>query len=375
MSLYLGTNLISGTATNTISNAHSLLDFKWSDHILNDVSWLRADTFSWQDGTVYSDAYNHLVNDYNTATAQWTTETIGSYTIWYREANDGHKIIFPESETTAANIYNESGVAWYYILDTENQRFKLPRTKWNFVGLRDGVGKYVPESLPKPKLIMRTDASSSTDADLDIIYGNDGYTATTPSLTGASDEYMHRTYTDTSDNLKYMDIIGNSYQDNAPVQQRATQMYLYFYVGQFSQRATEQTAGLNSELFNGKVDLNLNNMNPSATAKQTIVGWGMPDYESGVAISSGFTATKKGIVYCYGYYGGNGGSGGGGYGWCKVGNSPTFIVAGGINSTEGKPRSTLPIYIDVGESCTFGVINEGNGSGSVTATFYPLKGV
>ena len=44
------------------------------------------------------------------------------------------------------------------------------------------------------------------------------------------------------------------YQNGAPVQQRATQMYLYFYVGQFTQSATEQTAGLNAELFNQKVD-------------------------------------------------------------------------------------------------------------------------
>ena len=37
-------------------------------------------------------------------------------------------------------------------------------------------------------------------------------------------------------------------------------MYLYFYVGNFSQSATEQTAGLNSELFNGKADVNLLNV-------------------------------------------------------------------------------------------------------------------
>lgn len=38
-------------------------------------------------------------------------------------------------------------------------------------------------------------------------------------------------------------------------------------------------------VIDGKVDLNLNNMNPSASAKETIVGWGMPDFSSGVSKS------------------------------------------------------------------------------------------
>ena len=46
-------------------------------------------------------------------------------------------------------------------------------------------------------------------------------------------------------------------------------MYLYFYVGQFTQTATEQTAGLNAELFNGKVDLNLNNIDNANNAAAT----------------------------------------------------------------------------------------------------------
>jgi hypothetical protein len=36
-------------------------------------------------------------------------------------------------------------------------------------------------------------------------------------------------------------------------------MYLYFYVGDYSQTAIEQTAGLNSSLFNDKADVDLSN--------------------------------------------------------------------------------------------------------------------
>ena len=34
-----------------------------SDHLINEISWLRADTFSWQSGSVYVRAYQHLVDD------------------------------------------------------------------------------------------------------------------------------------------------------------------------------------------------------------------------------------------------------------------------------------------------------------------------
>lgn len=123
MSVYKGTSLLAGVATNTISNSNYLLDWKWSDHIINSMEWLRADTFSWQSGSVYTAVYNHLVADNSSGTSQ--TETVGSYTISYKLAPDGHKITTDES--TVANIYNETGEAWYYVLDTTNQRFKLPR--------------------------------------------------------------------------------------------------------------------------------------------------------------------------------------------------------------------------------------------------------
>jgi hypothetical protein len=66
----------------------------------------------------------------------------------------------------------------------------------------------------------------------------------------------------------------STYQNGAPVQERATQMYLYFYVGDYSQTATEQTAGLNAELFNGKADVDLTNT--TNQAKILMGGMGMP---------------------------------------------------------------------------------------------------
>ena len=59
---------------------------------------------------------------------------------------------------------------------------------------------------------------------------------------------------------------------------------LYFYVGETVQNANLIDAGRIGEQLANKVDTNFNNMNPSQTAKNTIVGWGMPDYTTKVVI-------------------------------------------------------------------------------------------
>lgn len=273
-----------------LGNTNELFDFKWVDHELIRQDWLRADTFSWQSGTYYTAAYAHLVADIQDVTP--TTETVGDYTVTYYQAEDGHKIVLPSMESTLQNIYTDIGPAWYYILDTTNQRFKLPRTKYGFVGLRDTVGKYVAPGLPNITGQINPGGGNTanpfggaTTASGAFERVNDGIQKTM----GLSNE-NYTCYNISLDASRSSSIYGQS----TTVQPPATQMYLYFYIGEFSQSATEQTASLNATLFNGKVDLDFNNMNPSANAKQTIVDWGMPDYGSRVSFSSGSTTPSNG---------------------------------------------------------------------------------
>ena len=56
-------NITIGGGTPGQQGTFNLFDFKWADHELGDMAWLRADTFSWQPGATYSNAYNHLVDD------------------------------------------------------------------------------------------------------------------------------------------------------------------------------------------------------------------------------------------------------------------------------------------------------------------------
>lgn len=283
-----------------------ILMYVWADHLLNDISWLRADTFSWQSGDVYVAAYNHLVTDFENAEVNhwyaWAeigggiwytktptvavgdtvynddfsvfgqvdtvysgtnftigandfnrsasnditvgdTETIAGIEITFYRAEDGHKICLPDQEDKILALYNSTGVAWYYILDTANKQFKLPRTKFGFTGLRDEVGGYVEPGLP--------------DHTHDIsFYSNFGWNggARIGSSDRANDQYLWEfTSTPASESNEI-------YKDGETVQPPATQMYLYFYVGNFEKDAIEQTAGINAEMFNGKADVDLGNI-------------------------------------------------------------------------------------------------------------------
>ena len=136
-------------------------------------------------------------------------ETIAGTTITYYLAADGHKICLPDQETNANSIYTATGIAWYYILDTANQQFKLPRTQHAFVGLRDIVGAYVSPGLPDHNHNIQVAIDESAGLGYQKYTPGSGTTLTTTDASASNPIY------------------GNS----TTVQPPATQMYLYFYVG------------------------------------------------------------------------------------------------------------------------------------------------
>ena len=238
-----------------------LLIHFWSDHEINDMPFLRADTFSWQDGTVYSNAYNHLVDDIDGITA--STETVGGYTVTYYQATDGHKIVLADQETTVGNIYTATGVAWYYVLDTANTRFKLPRvnpSRKELMQIAPVVGNGMAVGLTNGSSyggLYSNDSSAGALGSRAGMYGTPVSTTVSPS--GAALNGCIGVTTDATKSGIEADLTQaiTIYSGNK---------YLYFYVGQYTQSATEQTAGLNAELFNGKVDLNLSNVNNTGNA-------------------------------------------------------------------------------------------------------------
>lgn len=271
-----------------LGNTNELFDFKWEDHELIRQDWLRADTFSWHSGTYYTRAYQHLVDDIDGITP--TTETVGSYTVTYYKATDGHKIVLPNMEETLQNIFTETGTAWYYILDTTNTRFKLPR------GLYNSYSKNIP-------VVGNGKALGITEGQSNLAFYRDGTVYAINAKTEGYGKNIGSAANTGSNatNNKAMGVVSDQNNSGLIAKSQTIPMYLYFYIGEYTETATEQTASLNATLFNGKVDLDFNNMNPSANAKSTIRSWGMPDYASTVSRSNNtqYTADTDGyLVIC-----------------------------------------------------------------------------
>lgn len=276
MSIWKNGKLVAGGRQTT-----PLLSFMWADHILDDISWLRADTFSWQSGSVYQAVYQHLANDIDGKSLQ--SETIGGTTIQFYLADDGHKVCPASEESNVVAIYAATGVAWYYIIDTVNERFKLPRTKFGFTGLRDNVGKYVAPGAPNITGSWKSEYNISKDDGTDCSGAITG-----PYSTGTGKYGGTNATSDWGYGFNFNASASNSiYGASNTIQPPATQMYLYFYVGVFTQTALENTAGITAETLNDKADI------------AAVPGLVMPDYSTGTTATQGteYTATDNCYLY------------------------------------------------------------------------------
>ena len=104
----------------------------WSDHLYNDASYLRADNFSWHTASIYVSAYEKLLNEYNHENCVVETEN----GVTYKRTPDGFKIASVDQHANILSLYENNSKAWYYIIDTDNRRLKLPREK-------NASGKYL----------------------------------------------------------------------------------------------------------------------------------------------------------------------------------------------------------------------------------------
>lgn len=223
-----------------LNNPYSLFDSKYSDHELNNLSWLKSKG-QWNNKADYPSAYDELLREYNDSTS--VEETEGSIT--FKRTPKGYKIALADQETAIDTKYSKNGIAWYYILDTTNEKFKLPRTKFGFEGIRTSVGDDIEAGLPN---ITGTMTSS-------------GWKLGRPTLTGAfykKDTGGDRPGYDTGEGSDwYFDASRSSsiYGNSTTVQPPATQMYLYFYVGETVQNANLIDAGRIGEQLATKTDI------------------------------------------------------------------------------------------------------------------------
>lgn len=197
-----------------------------------------------------------------------------------------------------------------YDMDATDARFKVPKLSDVYIKAGQTASYFNTESLPNPELdiIIRQDESSSTDASLDAIYGNDGYTGSSLSSTASADEYMKRM--SSYGTATYADVLidNNVYQDGAKVNPDNVvyRAYVVLYssaveasvaqAGEFIQGLSEKANArdVQSSLAN-KASVNADNF--TSDGKFSITWFGMPDYSAGVSLSAGNVAPTNGYIY------------------------------------------------------------------------------
>jgi len=250
MAIYKGDVKVSG---NAMMVALPMFFATYQPRKLNNPSWLRADPYSWHSADLYVSAYAHLADNISGVTAQ--TETIAGTTITFYKLSDEIKVVLPDQQTNLDAIYNATGIGYYFVLDTTNRQFKLPRNIYGFTGYRGDVGGYVAPGLPnitgkftKTGRFVYGDKDNATYYNSGALYGDD-----LQSGGQGCTQYGNGTGLRS---IAFNAALSNSiYGASATVQPPATQAYLYFYVGNTVQNETLVDVGEMSEAINDKVDL------------------------------------------------------------------------------------------------------------------------
>lgn len=119
------------------------------------------------------------------------------------------------------------------------------------------------------------------------------------------------------------------------------------------------------EALNNKTDLDFNNMNPSDLSIETVVGWMIPDYSAGIAISG----NTDFICPAHGVIAGEVSAATGGYCHIKV-NGIVIMQVG----SENNQRCRGPFYAQIQKGDVVHILTAGNAV-IPQSNFYPFKGV
>jgi len=274
---------------------------------------------------------------------------------------NGHLFYPITAKQQIDDIYNSTGSAWFYGIDTENERIFLPRDKYFAV---KGSVSTVP-------VVGNGMALGITNN-----YGKNGV------LASESGNYIGA-WCSTNDNRNLPFSVTDAYNtngfsgaigvttdptksgivaDTSKVVQPNTDKYLYICVGNTVVNDTEIDAGGLVAQMEQKANIFLDNILPSQSFKTQITSWIIPDYSAGIVPSSGFVCPSDGLIHILSAYSS-------GSIWVKVNGVQIYQYSSGgawlnidfqFNVSKGDVITfALPIL-----KYEFDVIH-----------FYPLKGV
>ena len=215
-----------------LNNPYSLFDSKYSDHELNNLSWLKSEG-QWNAKTVYTDAYDKLLKVYN------GTETV---------------------EGLSVKLSTETYTDYDFVLNTADETFRLPLLN----GSEDLISdKFIAQSftatnsgyiIPITKngqISIRIYGTSATD----VTVGKNGYTVGTFNL--QSSTYRQGTITTQvvkGDKIRvFTNVSGTTATCNYLFFENTGNGSLYYYVGETVQNANLIDAGRIGEQLANKI--------------------------------------------------------------------------------------------------------------------------
>ena len=122
----------------------NLFDTKITDHVLTGdkaVGWALQGSLV---TNTYSDAVSKIKELYSTGTETTYRE------ITCKKSTDGRYIADITQKTAIDNLYTQTGIADFYVLDNDNNSFYLPKTKWfyQFTDNVNNLNNYNEPGLP-----------------------------------------------------------------------------------------------------------------------------------------------------------------------------------------------------------------------------------
>jgi len=287
----------------------SLFDLKISDYILSgDASrgWALQGTYVYKEAMAgshygYPDFYNKCLEEKNSATTRELT--LDDSTIIIYENSNGHRYYNIEDKETIDNYFTKYGYAWFYGIDTDNERIFLPRNNYfeqitiDISEVGQGIEAGLPNITGNSGTLRGADDSGAQDYS-GAMY-RQGYSQNAYSTVGTKCSAIF------FDASRSNDIYGKS----ETVQPNAVKKLLYICVGN-----TFNSAGI-SDVINQGLDIidqvnqsietrvNIDATNLSSEGKQLITAYSMPDYESMIEASGRGTwiqVTKDSFVVSWG---------------------------------------------------------------------------
>ncbi len=234
----------------------------------------------------YPDAVNKIKSLYNDG-IEWEYRGITC-----KKTFDGRFIADVSQKSAVDQLFGTTGVADFYILDSVNNQFYLPRNNWfaQFSADTNNVNQFNEAGLPN----ITGDIGRINTLENGLINGAFYFKTVSSAITLQA--------TGQSAGSRSLDASLSSpiYGNSESVQPPSSTKLLYYKVGKTLTNESLIDVGQVLSDLQLKADKDLSNATPSQAFKDMSINWGMPDYSAGVikpTALTGWTAESDGMVY------------------------------------------------------------------------------